>query len=89
MSFNAAGRTNCYDGWTVEYSGYLFAGYHTHAKSTDYTCIDSNPEYVEGKMGSQDGRLLYPVEANCYAKYGLQCPPYHDGRELACVVCTK
>lgn len=82
------GRTNCYSGWTKEYFGYLMAGYHGHAKSTDYTCVDSYPKSITGKSADQDGHLLYPVEANCY-KGSLPCPPYETGKEIACVVCTK
>ena len=89
LSYSITGNINCHTGWTMEYTGYLFAGSHYHAKSTDYTCIDSDPGFVEGKTGNQNGRLLYPVEANCGSDHGLQCPPYKDGRELACVVCTK
>lgn len=82
------GRADCFSGWTEEYSGYLLAGHHNHEKSTDYTCIDSNPEAVQGKSLDENGRLLYPVEAYC-KDASLSCPPYVDGRELACVVCTK
>ena len=82
------GRYNCYDGWREEYKGYLMTGHHGHAKSTDYSCVDMDPESVQGNAHDQNGRLLYPVEANCRAN-SLPCPPYVDGREIACVVCTK
>lgn len=82
------GRRSCYSGWTEEYRGYLFAGHHRHAKSTDYTCVDSRPESVPGKQYDEDGRLLYPVEASCHPA-SLMCPPYVHGREIACVICTK
>ena len=81
-------RTDCFDGWTKEYDGYLMGGYHGHAKATDYTCVDSNPEVVIGKSRDQGGQLLYFVEAHCHSN-SLPCPPYVHGREIPCVVCTK
>ena len=82
------GRFDCYDGWREEYKGYLMTGHHGHAKSTDYSCVDMDPESVQGNAHNQDGRLLYLVEASCKAN-SLPCPPYVDGRNIACVVCTK
>lgn len=36
----------CRKGWTLEYHGYLMAGYHDQTAGTTYTCVDtcSNPE---------------------------------------------
>ena len=82
------GRFHCYEGWREEYKGYLMTGHHGHAKSTDYSCVDMDPESVQGNAHDQNGRLLYPVEASCRAN-SLPCPPYVDGREIACVVCSK
>ena len=45
-------------------------------------------ENVLGNGHDQNGRLLYAVEASCHAN-SLPCPPYVQGREIACVVCTK
>lgn len=88
VALRIPGRTNCYSGWTEEYRGYLFSEYHNHVRSTDYTCVDSDPEFVQGKQSDTDGRLLYPVEASCSGGT-LPCPPYQDGWEIACVICTK
>lgn len=82
------GRTDCFGGWTKEYQGYLMGGYYTHAKATDYTCVDSDPEVVPGSARNQNGHLLYFVEAHCHEN-SLPCPPYVDGREIPCVICTK
>ena len=82
------GRTQCYPSWKKEYSGYLMGGHHGHKKSTDYTCVDSEPEVVQGKGGYEKGHFLYFVEANC-AEGSLPCPPYVHGREMPCVICTK
>lgn len=81
-----AGRTNCYAGWTMEYTGYLMTGHTTQKGGTDYVCIDANPEAVYHGEASLNGKLLYPTEVKCGS---LPCQEYPDGRELACVVCSK
>ena len=80
------GRTKCYPGWTREYSGYLMAGYYDHVAATDYHCIDKDPEDIPGGTSNLNGKVLYFVEAACGS---LRCPPYVNGREFPCVVCSK
>ncbi|KAL3880010.1 hypothetical protein ACJMK2_032282 [Sinanodonta woodiana] len=80
------GRTNCYSGWTVEYSGYLVSMYHSHASPLEYVCLDGNPESIDGGIANLNGHMIYLVDVICGA---LRCPPYVNGRELACVVCSK
>ena len=80
------GRNQCYSGWTLEYTGYLVAGYYGHAAATEYVCLDDYPEAMPGGHTDQDGKLFYMVEGRCVS---LLCPPYVDGRELTCVVCSK
>ena len=72
-------KTKCHPGWTLEFTGYLMAGWHN---------LDKEPENVVGGREGiiDDGRLLYFVEARCGS---LKCPPYVNGRELTCVVCSK
>ena len=82
------GRIDCFSGWTKEYDGFLMGDHHSHAKASDYTCVDSDPEAIQGNAHDQDGHLLYFVEANC-GSASLPCPPYVHGREIACVMCTK
>ena len=62
--------------------------HHSHKKSSDYTCVDSDPETIPGLGHGQNGHLVYFVEANC-GSAALPCPPYVHGREIGCVVCTK
>ncbi|XP_065925119.1 uncharacterized protein [Magallana gigas] len=76
----------CKDGWKLEYHGYLMAGYHGHAAGTSYTCIDNDPESLHGGGNiNSNGYLLYMVEARCGS---LKCPPYVEGREIVCTVCS-
>ncbi|XP_045170003.2 uncharacterized protein LOC123532603 [Mercenaria mercenaria] len=80
------GRNICFDGWTLEYSGYLTSGHDSHHASTRYVCLDVNPEIIAGGVSDADGKLFYFVEARCGS---LKCPPYVNGRELTCAVCSK
>ena len=79
-------RTSCYGDWTLEYHGYLMAGKDNRSGSYNHICMDSSPEFLEGGDSSNNQNILYLVEAQCGS---LKCPPYHEGRELACVVCSK
>nr|XP_022292474.1 short-chain collagen C4-like [Crassostrea virginica] len=81
-----AGRKTCYKGWKLEYDGYLMAGYHGHTAGTMYSCVDSQLDTLHGGHTSQNGKLFYQVEARCGS---LKCPPYVEGRELVCAVCSK
>ena len=80
------GRNACYKGWTLEYSGYLVAGHYNHPAATEYICLDKDPEFNDGGFTDDNGALLYLVEAVCGS---LECPPYKNGRELTCAVCSK
>ncbi|XP_067024585.1 uncharacterized protein [Acropora muricata] len=79
-------RNDCPSGWTEEYHGYLMSAKTGHTHSTEFVCVDGNPEYVLGSKQNNNGALLYPVEGVCGS---LPCPPYVEGRELTCAVCTK
>ena len=81
------GRSKCHPGWTLEYVGYLMAGKYDQNGATDYYCIDKDPENVPDQTDKDNGHLLYFVEARCGSS--LRCPPYINGRELHCAVCTK
>ena len=80
------GNNGCPSGWTGEYGGYLMSEQSPHKKSRNFICVDAVAEGVPGTKADLDGALLYLVEGICGA---LPCPPYVNGRELACVVCTK
>ena len=80
------GRNQCYKGWNLEYKGYLVAGYYGRDASSEYVCLDENPNVIPGGHNDQNGALFYMVEGRCGS---LLCPPYVDGRELTCVVCSK
>ena len=68
------GRHTCFPGWTLQYAGYLVAGYHSHSANKNYECLDNAPEAVP-KENTNDG--------------SLPCPPYVEGREIVCVVCSR
>ena len=81
-------KNQCHPGWTHEYHGYLSAGYHNHDAASEFVCVDGEAELLKGggKPADDNGKLFYFVEGRCGS---LQCPPYVNGRELTCVVCTK
>ena len=79
------GRKSCPDGWTLEYEGLLAAQHYSH-KGSDFVCVSSGMETSHSGKADQNGGLLYVVEAKCGS---LPCPPYVDGYELTCAVCTK
>ncbi|XP_045162545.2 uncharacterized protein LOC123527260 [Mercenaria mercenaria] len=79
------GRNDCYQGWTLEYHGRLVAGYYDHPAASEYVCLDEHPESIEGGNANENGKLFYSVEGRCGS---LKCPPYVNGRELTCAVCS-
>ncbi|XP_053389813.1 short-chain collagen C4-like [Mercenaria mercenaria] len=80
------GKTTCYEGWNVEYTGYLSAGHYGHKAASEFICLDENPDAADGNDVNENGKLLYLAEARCGS---LPCPPYVDGRIMSCVVCSK
>ncbi|KAH3825845.1 short-chain collagen C4-like [Dreissena polymorpha] len=78
------GRTSCYSGWTKEYQGYLMGEHYTH-QGKGYVCMDKNAEPLHSSFADLNGALFYLVEGRCGT---LKCPPYVEGREIACVVCS-
>ena len=84
-------RTQCPDGWTSEYVGYLVSE-HALSSSTNprhrsnYVCWDEAPEVTAVNVTNQNQAVIYTVEVQCGS---LPCSDYISGRELTCVVCSK
>lgn len=70
--------------WTREYYGYLMSSEHLHTNS-EYICVDRRPEARNGGHRNDNEGVIFPAEACCGS---LPCPPYIEGYELTCVVCT-
>ena len=83
--FMLPAKNICPSGWTREYYGYLTSEHYVHSGRNIYLCLDHNAEPT-GTNTNHNGNLFYVVEASCGS---LPCPPYVDGRELTCAVCTK
>ena len=78
-------KNTCPQDWTLQYHGYLSASYSS-GKSTDYICVDNDPEFFEGlRQVNSDGHGLYPVKAYCGS---LPCPNYKQSQYLSCAVCS-
>ncbi|KAJ8046077.1 hypothetical protein HOLleu_09252 [Holothuria leucospilota] len=75
-------------GWREEYHGYLTAMHYTYS-ATEYICMDHEAEGIPRTGHDNDPSLLYVVEGVCGSSGGgLPCPPYVDGYEITCVVCS-
>ena len=57
-----------------------------HKGRTTYVCVDGDPEVRAGGVANDNGALFYNTEAACGS---LPCPPFVQGREITCVVCSK
>ena len=79
------GKVNCPPTWTREYYGYLMSESPSHHR-TSYECIDVNADAVQNSGSDDDGAVFYFAEVICH---NIRCPPYQNGNELPCVVCTK
>ena len=77
-------KTVCPFSWIREYYGYLMAADNA-LRRTKHECVDHSPQSIHGSASNTDGAMFNHVEARCH---GI-CPPYTDGRELTCTVCTK
>lgn len=75
----------CPVGWTREYYGVLMSEKY-NMKPADFVCVDTSFDYRYGGSDDKGGAYLVVVEARCGS---LPCPPYYDGYEVSCVVCTK
>ncbi|XP_052770836.1 uncharacterized protein LOC128210528 [Mya arenaria] len=80
------GRTACYPGWTLEYSGYMMTNVQGRESGQDTICVDDHPEFLDHGGSDDSQHILYLVEAQCGS---LPCPPYVNNRELPCAVCSK
>jgi hypothetical protein len=86
VSVMIPGRNKCYNGWRMEYSGYLVTGSFSDKSATQYVCLDKRPEKVFNGNSNHDDNMLFLVEGSCGGS--LACPPYVAGREITCVVCS-
>ena len=77
-------RTSCYQGWHLEYTGYMMTTHHSHQRG-NVKCVDADPEVVPGQGDNSNGDLFYFIEAAGQ----LPTTSYTRGKELTCVVCTK
>jgi len=84
-------RTSCPVDWTLEYTGYLMSEEslslnETIRHCTDYICVDDAPEAAAAGSANPDQAFIFSVKVGCGS---LPCSKYHDGWEVACIVCTK
>ena len=82
------GRYTCPQHWIREYYGWLISerSHPKHKGRTTYECVDVDAEGVIGGGENANGVHFYHVEPRCGH---LPCPPYEEGQEMTCVVCTR
>ena len=81
-------RTQCPDGWTTQYAGYLASEARvdrTIRARSSYVCWDEAPEIAVGGT-QQNQAVIYHVQVFCGS---LPCSVYPTGKELTCIVCSK
>ena len=79
------GRLTCPNGWRLEYSGYLMSTLSFFPRTT-FVCVDGEPEVFEKSVDDTVNVGLFAhVEASCST---LPCPPYEEGKEVACSLCS-
>ena len=44
------GRNQCYDALTIEYHGYIMAGYEDHTWAYEFVCLDLAPGTLTGDV---------------------------------------
>ena len=80
-------RISCPPSWTREYTGYLMSSqFGANRHRSNYECVDENAVGIPGSEANINGHLFYFTEVLCST---INCPPYVEGNELACVVCTQ
>lgn len=80
-------KNSCPTSWLLQYSGILTTNSDDFKSSSEFVCLDDNPQYIEGtRRNNDDGKLFYPVHAICGS---LPCPPYVNNTYLRCCVCSK
>ena len=62
------------------------AGAYDHKSRATYVCVDGDPDVRAGGAANKYAASFFNTEATCNS---LPCPPFVDGRELTCVVCSK
>ncbi|XP_060600606.1 uncharacterized protein LOC132754038 [Ruditapes philippinarum] len=79
------GRNICHENYQLEYKGYLMSSHHKNVSPSQFICIDDEPEVLPGGHANHNGKLFYFVSGSCGS---LKCPPYREGLELTCAVCS-
>ncbi|PIK57801.1 putative short-chain collagen C4-like [Apostichopus japonicus] len=80
------GRYSCPNGWQVEYNGFIVADKYTYYR-TEFVCLDRYPTSRSTPQGDSLNSEMFLVEAMKSPNGGI-CPPYTDGYEVTCAVCS-
>ena len=81
------GRLDCGEtGFNLQYFDFLVASADAvNQPRTEYVCTDEAPEGRTGRSGDDNQGVIYEVKAGCGS---LPCPPYVEGYQMTCAICT-
>ena len=83
-------KITCPPSWTREYYGYYMSTAQNFTQNTKTpVCMDNDAQALQ--VGEESDRqsvrsFLHFMETTCI---GISCPPYSNGAEVTCAVCTK
>ena len=80
-------RKDWYGDRVKEYNGYLYAGHPADTAASEYICMDETPDVLSKSSSFNGKKILHPVMVKCNG--AIPCPPYVNGREATCVVCSR
>jgi len=82
------GKFGCpVDNMNLEYNGHLASAHYANYR-TDWICLDQAPEAIPGRSGDVASVYVYPAEVWCPGGSASICPPYAEGNEVTCAVCS-
>ena len=81
------GSRSCGEGWRVEYEGVLMSEANA-GQSSNFVCVSRDMQGLAHAERNDNGEAgqLHVVEAKCGT---LPCPPFAQGQDVSCVVCSK
>ena len=87
-------RNTCLGNWTLEYTGFMMGSATSQNHGTDSICVDADaePQSPERSAYEGDGHgVMYGAISMTHTDCNpgdMTCPPYYEGQEILCAVCS-